>query len=634
MTLSLVALSGLFGLFGLVGLASPSVAEPSSDAPDSFGLVDPASGMWHLFDGGVQVSAFYFGNPGDLPFTGDWNCDGVDTPGLYRQADGFVYLRGSNTQGAADIAFYFGDPGDVPIAGDFDADGCDTVSIYRPSEARFYIVNTLGLEDGGLGAADYSFIFGNVGDKPFIGDFNGDGRDTVGLHRESTGHVYYRNTNTSGIADSEFVFGNPGDRFVAGDWTGTGADAPGVFRPSNTTMYLRYENSQGNADESWNAGQSTWLPVAGKFASLSPPNTAWSQPLVLRDNRTGEPRVDSDGSLISVAWQDWDGYDESESIGAEVFLRQSVDGGSTWEPPLDISATPSISEWQVDVAVADGVTMATWYEGGTNDVLLTRVVGSEVSKTRFENPTGNYTLAPRIVGTGDHFYYVSGDNASASGSIPYILFAASHDSGRTWTTLRGLSGGPFYERWGSLPTVAANGTNVIILWRGRPEVFANQDIYATRSTDGGATWGNKVDLSNTGGIETPPEIASRGSTAVAAWYRMNSHLDQEVVLVTATSSDFGLSWGAPRDIAVVPGAGLDRSDRRPVVVARSDRFEIIPQSGDLRFASVDGAMWTVGPPPYGTLDRVRDGDGSAGPATILVGGTRNADGLTIIESLD
>ena len=46
---------------------------------------------------------FYFGNPGDYPFMGDWDCDDVDTPGLYRQSDGYVYLRNSNTQGIADV---------------------------------------------------------------------------------------------------------------------------------------------------------------------------------------------------------------------------------------------------------------------------------------------------------------------------------------------------------------------------------------------------------------------------------------------------------------------------------------------------------------------------------------------------
>ncbi len=245
--------------------AGPSVRVTTGKATDSFGLVDPSSGVWHLYDNSTEVGNFYFGNPCDYPFMGDWDCDGVDTPGLYRQSDGYVYLRNSNTQGVADISFFFGNPGDVPIAGDFNANGCDTVSIYRPSEARFYIINELGTAGGGLGAADYSFLFGNTGDKPFVGDFNGDGQDTVGLHRESSGLVYFRNTNTTGNADNQFIYGNPGDRFVAGDWTGDGVDSPGLFRPSDTTIYLRYENTQGNADESWTVGEATWLPVAGTF---------------------------------------------------------------------------------------------------------------------------------------------------------------------------------------------------------------------------------------------------------------------------------------------------------------------------------------------------------------------------------
>ena len=56
------------------------------------------------------------------------------------------------------------------------------MSIYRPSEGRFFIINELGENDGGLGAAEFDYYFGNPGDKPFVGDFNGDGVDTVGLH--------------------------------------------------------------------------------------------------------------------------------------------------------------------------------------------------------------------------------------------------------------------------------------------------------------------------------------------------------------------------------------------------------------------------------------------------------------------
>jgi len=250
-----------------VTIAVAAAGVPSF-ADDTVGLVAPSSGEWYLRDSVGAVSSFYYGNPGDYPFVGDWDCDGTETPGLYRQSDGFAYLRDSNTQGVADVSFFFGNPGDVPIAGDFNADGCDTLSIYRPSNQRFYVINELGQDGGGLGAADYDFLFGNPGDTPVVGDWDGDATDEIGLYRESSGFFYYRDTLTTGVADGQFYFGNPGDRFVAGDWgIVDGRETPGLFRPSNQTFYFRYTLTQGNADAelTWAGAGASWLPVSGNF---------------------------------------------------------------------------------------------------------------------------------------------------------------------------------------------------------------------------------------------------------------------------------------------------------------------------------------------------------------------------------
>lgn len=235
-----------------------------SDTPQ-VALVNPETGLWCLRGKYGQLQSFHYGEPGDYPMMGDWNGDGVDTPGVYRESNGQVYLRNANTAGDADLQFPFGNPGDIPIAGDFNGNGQDTVSLYRPSNQTVYIFNQLGQKGRGPGAAEVSYVVGLPGDKPFVGDFNGNGQDTVGLHRESTGSVYYRNSHTRDSADNRFLFGNPGDRFVAGDWNGDGKDTPGVYRPSERSFYLRYTNSQGNADETIGWGDSSWLPVSGRF---------------------------------------------------------------------------------------------------------------------------------------------------------------------------------------------------------------------------------------------------------------------------------------------------------------------------------------------------------------------------------
>ncbi len=237
---------------------------------DRIGFVN-GDGEWHLIDevaSGADSNDFFFGNPGDQPFSGDWNGDGVDTPGLYRQRDGYVYLRDTNTQGVADLDFFFGNPGDIPIVGDFDGDGFDTVSIYRRSEQRFYIINHLGDGAAGLGAADYSFAFGNPGDTPFAGDFDGDGIDEVALRRPSNGFVYMRYTLDAGKADQDFFYGNGGDIPVAGDWNGDGTDTVAVYRNRDGNWYLKLNNAEGNADHGihfHSEDTNVTRPVAGYF---------------------------------------------------------------------------------------------------------------------------------------------------------------------------------------------------------------------------------------------------------------------------------------------------------------------------------------------------------------------------------
>ena len=154
------------------------------------------------------------------------------------------------------------------MAGDFNGDGCDTVSLYRPSLGRFFVINELGSADGGLGRADMDYLFGNLGDVPFAGDFDGDGVDTFGLYRTGTGLVYLRNSHTLGNADAAFIFGNPQDRFVAGDWNANGIDAPGVLRPSTQSIYVRYANSAGVADATMSLPSSAMLPIAGFVGDL------------------------------------------------------------------------------------------------------------------------------------------------------------------------------------------------------------------------------------------------------------------------------------------------------------------------------------------------------------------------------
>ncbi len=75
-----------------------------------------------------------------------------------------------------------------------------TLGLFRPSAATFFLKN-----QNISGVADLNVPYGVAGDRPLVGDWNGDGRDTVGIHRQ--GVFYLRNANSSGEMNASELTG-------------------------------------------------------------------------------------------------------------------------------------------------------------------------------------------------------------------------------------------------------------------------------------------------------------------------------------------------------------------------------------------------------------------------------------------
>jgi hypothetical protein len=221
------------------------------------GVFRPSDGALYLKNSnttGFADVAINYGIGGDYPIAGDWNGDGIDTIGVYR--NGVFYLRNSNTIGFADIVFAFGLSGDQPIAGDWNGDGVDTIGVYR--NGTFFLRNS-----NDTGPAEMIFALGIAGDVGIAGDWNHDGMDTVGVFRPSNGALYLKDTNSTGFADIQINYGLPGDKPVTGDWNGDGTDTIGVYR--NGTFYLRNTNTVGFADIVFDLGIPGDMPIAGNW---------------------------------------------------------------------------------------------------------------------------------------------------------------------------------------------------------------------------------------------------------------------------------------------------------------------------------------------------------------------------------
>jgi Beta-propeller repeat len=189
------------------------------------------NGTWKVRSSNFPIASLVktitFGASGDLAVVGDWNGDGIDTPGVFRPNTGQFILTDS-TETAPSFNFNitranFGVAGDLPIAGDWDGDGKDSIAVFRPSTGETFFTNddvsvTTTLPVTQNPSIDFVAFIGLAGDLPIAGDWNGDGKDSLGVYRPSTTEFFLSDDNIN--LRPVFLFGQTGDQPLAGDWDG------------------------------------------------------------------------------------------------------------------------------------------------------------------------------------------------------------------------------------------------------------------------------------------------------------------------------------------------------------------------------------------------------------------------------
>ena len=260
----------------------------STHLPSSIGVFRPSTGQWLLdldgngaYDGcSVDNCVAAFGQQGDLPAPGAWSNNETTLLGFFRSSTAAWHLDLNGNEivdacGVDSCGSTYGQPGDLPVVGDWNGKGVTRVGVFRPSTATWY------LDMNGDGALDTCKIdgctksFGQAGDLPVVGDWRGRGKTRIGVYRPSTGQWFLdrngnRKKDNCGQDECASSFGLPDDLPVVGDWDGNGKDKIGVFRPTTGEWLLDF-----NGNETWDGcevdvclgpfGLPGDLPVVGKW---------------------------------------------------------------------------------------------------------------------------------------------------------------------------------------------------------------------------------------------------------------------------------------------------------------------------------------------------------------------------------
>ncbi|MFQ3638975.1 MAG: hypothetical protein SNJ62_03075, partial [Chloracidobacterium sp.] len=264
---------GTFFVAGqVVTVTQAGSSGPGAPIGSTMAMFRPSNGYMYLKNRLISDFAdndFFYGLAGDAPLAGDWDGDGIDTPGIYRNVNGVMtfFLINNNTGGFADVSFGFGQPGDVPLAGDWDGNGTVTCGVYRPGAQTFFLRNT-----NTAGSPDLAVVIsgGQANDLPVAGRWTvGSSVTGLGLYRPSTGQFLLKNANVSGAPDATFAVTTSGTVVgpVAGDWLRQGFAAVGVVVNLGGTIQfqLRTTNTSGAPEIRVNYGVPGDVPLIGNW---------------------------------------------------------------------------------------------------------------------------------------------------------------------------------------------------------------------------------------------------------------------------------------------------------------------------------------------------------------------------------
>ncbi|MEM7203481.1 MAG: sialidase family protein [Planctomycetota bacterium] len=246
---------------------------------------------------------------------------------------------------------------------------------------------------------------------------------------------------------------------------------------------------------------STALLWAVSAAAVAPSSVAQRVPdtLISDGAVAAKPSIAVSGSDVWVAWSD-----RRAGLG-DIYVNRSRDGGASWGREARVDGTPAGSRASTlpTIAASGDEVWLLWQERRTYacgeiscaydpDAYLRRSLDGGATWLAEQDLDGGYAytflndVRPRLAVSDNHVYVVFEDHENWYDSD--IHFRSSSDGGATFATEVRIDRAPFTGDGSYVPEVAGSGAYAYVAWLDTRHGALANDVYFTRSLDGGQTW--------------------------------------------------------------------------------------------------------------------------------------------------
>ncbi len=239
----------------------------------------------------------------------------------------------------------WGNIGDIPMPGDWNGDGITDLGVFSGGSWYLDLNGNTQFEP-----ATEVRPWGQAGWIPITGDWNGDGITDLGVIDPAT-MTWFRDLNGDYVFNSDTEiegWGSPGDTPIVGDWDGDGDDDLGVFSGGLWFIDLNGNGTFEPGTDIYGWGVAGWIPVVGDWDGdggddlgvVDPSNSTWFRDI--NGDKAFDPSKEiqawgSPGDLPVASDWDGDGRDEV-SVFSGGFWFIDFDSSQTFEPAFEIKS--------------------------------------------------------------------------------------------------------------------------------------------------------------------------------------------------------------------------------------------------------------------------------------------------------